>query len=115
MKASLSLTKGMREAQQEGMRTVFKEIKEATQRDITAAVKEALAQQPADLAATITQALKEREQRLTEKLDEQAARLGATHAQASNIHLLLSLLLKMLVDLFATQFSLFKFNGWKKV
>ena len=29
--------------------------------------------------------------------------------------MLLNLLLKLFVDLFATQFSLFKFNGWKKV
>ena len=122
LKASYVLTKSMREAQRDGMRSVFGEIRE----ELVTALREA-AQDPrkggasslpaasADPGPQLLAELQASEKRLQTQFARQTKLAQETNRRLAQIWFLLQVQMKLIFDYFATSFSLFKFNGWKRV
>ena len=128
-KATYSLTRGMKEAQEEGMKKVFGEVREGFQQDLTKTVEEALERQRQDLLEGLAQGHTEqaRQQKmtdtgslastreLTKMLTAQNKLLEKIQQRVGRIYYLVNVILSFLVDLFAAQFSLFKINAFKSL
>ena len=126
-RASYSLTRAMREAQEEGMKKVFKEVREGFRQDLASTVDEALAQHREEVVARLTQTLTEQAtqlqtavsanvpgtRELTKILTAQNKLLEKIQQRVGRIYYLVNVILSFLVDLFAAQFSLFKINAFK--